>query len=80
MLEEKVPTGGNNTTTIFRAQKPFHVAPKIVGTFYRGGVRYYKDSDGAVHHADTYDKMFGKRDPGAILPKGKSKFQRTYKP
>ena len=79
MYKEKIQTMGRTVVTEFKAQVRTHIAPKIVMSFNRDGILYYKDDQGKEHIADTYDRIFGKRDSSAILPKGKAAYQRTFK-
>jgi hypothetical protein len=80
MRKEFIDHGGPGKETAFRAEKKFVRAPKVVGTFTQGGVLFYKDDIGGVHDAATYDRVFGKRDSSAILPKRKSEYQKIFKP
>lgn len=78
MHSEKVQHGhGKTHELVFRAAVPSRTAPVIAETFTSGNTRYYKDTSGKTHVADICDRVYGIRDPNAILPKQKARFSKS---
>lgn len=79
MYKEKIIEHGQTTVTNWHANVPYLVAPVIDKEVTLGGVRHYKDKAGKVHNAETFDRVWGKRDSKRILPPKKREFQRIHK-
>lgn len=79
MRKERIIEHGQTTVTNWHASVPFVVAPTITKEYLIDGVRHYRDSIGGVHNADTFDRVWGKRDSKRILPKNKPQYQRIHK-
>lgn len=71
--------GGRRISVNYQADIPLKRCPKITGEEIRGSERLYVDADGGRHVAEVFDRIWGKRDSNAILPKSKSQFQRIRK-
>jgi hypothetical protein len=71
---------GRGKETVYHPNVKANVQPKVIKTFTRDGVRFYTDDAGKDHVADTYDKVWGKRETSAILPQAKRAYQRTFRP
>ena len=78
MRKEMVRTGNGlrDTALTFIPHRVATFAPKIVKTVTRDGIRFYKDDKGKLHMADVYDRVFGKRNPGAINLKARDGYSR----
>lgn len=79
MRKEMLKSGGNHVATMYRPQVPYQVEPKVSEEYSIDGVRHYKDSAGGVYNAETFDRIWGKRNSAAMLPKAKRTFQRIRK-
>lgn len=79
MRKELIHYGGRTKEQVFYPQVRAFRKPLIVQTLHREGVRLYKDPEGRLHHADTFDRMFGA--PGARFPvkEQKAQFSRAQK-
>lgn len=79
MRKEIIYDAGRRVTTVFHAAIPVTVCPKIVDEEICDGVRMYVDTIGGRYIAETFDRVWGKRDSKAILPNVKRQFQRIRK-
>jgi hypothetical protein len=80
MRKEILKSGANHVAVVFHADRPAYAAPVIDHEFTKGGTRFYKGAAGKDYVADTYDRVFGKRDSKKIVRGAKHSFQRTFKP
>jgi hypothetical protein len=80
MHKEMLRSGANHVAVVFHPNRRLHIALTIDKEYTKDGIRFYKDTAGKDHVADTYDQIFGKRDTKKIVPRPKQSFQRTFKP
>jgi hypothetical protein len=66
MRREYMEHGGRGKILLFHADVKTWIAPRVVKTVKRDGVKHYQDDIGGVHNAEAYDRMFGK--PGERQP------------
>jgi len=70
---------GRGKETVFHPSVKAYIKPSIVATFTQAGIRMYKDDAGREHVADTFDRVWGKTNPAAILPNAKRAYQRYFR-